>query len=142
MCFFFKQKTAYEVRISDWSSDVCSSDLAANATALTIAPRALTVTADALSRIYGDTNPALTFAITEGMLVNGDALSGDLATNATAASNIGAYAITQGSLAASSNYALTYRGANIDRTDVVSGKRRSVRVDLGGSSFTKKKHKQ
>src|SRR3546814_20166471 len=29
--FFFKQKTAYEMRISDWSSDVCSSDLAAAA---------------------------------------------------------------------------------------------------------------
>src|SRR3546814_5296107 len=28
MFFFFKQKTAYELRISDWSSDVCSSDLA------------------------------------------------------------------------------------------------------------------
>src|SRR3546814_1586423 len=28
---FFKQKTAYEVRISDWSSDVCSSDLSAGA---------------------------------------------------------------------------------------------------------------
>src|SRR3546814_3336558 len=27
--FFFKQKTAYEMRISDWSSDVCSSDLIA-----------------------------------------------------------------------------------------------------------------
>src|SRR3546814_4549710 len=27
MVFFFKQKTAYEFRISDWSSDVCSSDL-------------------------------------------------------------------------------------------------------------------
>src|SRR3546814_6672570 len=26
-CFFFKQKTAYEMRISDWSSDLCSSDL-------------------------------------------------------------------------------------------------------------------
>src|SRR3546814_6480267 len=26
-CLFFKQKTAYEMRISDWSSDVCSSDL-------------------------------------------------------------------------------------------------------------------
>src|SRR3546814_15044435 len=26
-CLFFKQKTAYELRISDWSSDVCSSDL-------------------------------------------------------------------------------------------------------------------
>src|SRR3546814_19816868 len=27
MCFFFKQKTAYDMLISDWSSDVCSSDL-------------------------------------------------------------------------------------------------------------------
>src|SRR3546814_10577786 len=31
VCFFCKQKTAYEVRISDWSSDVCSSDLRAAA---------------------------------------------------------------------------------------------------------------
>src|SRR3546814_4643206 len=30
LCFFFKQKTAYEMRISDWSSDVCSSDLRVN----------------------------------------------------------------------------------------------------------------
>src|SRR3546814_4485332 len=29
LMFFFKQKTAYEMRISDWSSDVCSSDLPA-----------------------------------------------------------------------------------------------------------------
>src|SRR3546814_9984649 len=29
LVFFFKQKTAYELRISDWSSDVCSSDLPA-----------------------------------------------------------------------------------------------------------------
>src|SRR3546814_4589812 len=29
--FFFKQKTAYEMRISDWSSDVCSSDLMVSA---------------------------------------------------------------------------------------------------------------
>src|SRR3546814_10350193 len=29
LIFFFKQKTAYEMRISDWSSDVCSSDLGA-----------------------------------------------------------------------------------------------------------------
>src|SRR3546814_1818637 len=34
--FFFKQKTAYEMRISDWSSDVCSSDLPA--TAMSTAP--------------------------------------------------------------------------------------------------------
>src|SRR3546814_10482409 len=50
------------------------------------------------------------------MLGNGDAPSGDLATNATAASNIGAYAITQGSLAASSNYALTYQAADLTVT--------------------------
>src|SRR3546814_1646654 len=31
--FFFKQKTAYEMRISDWSSDVCSSDLLGNGAA-------------------------------------------------------------------------------------------------------------
>src|SRR3546814_5534774 len=31
MFFLFKQKTAYELRISDWSSDVCSSDLARDA---------------------------------------------------------------------------------------------------------------
>src|SRR3546814_2830204 len=30
VCFFFKQKTAYEMRISDWSSDVCSSDLSSS----------------------------------------------------------------------------------------------------------------
>src|SRR3546814_4368044 len=36
MCiFFFKQKTAYEMRISDWSSDVCSSDLSAGGQPMT-----------------------------------------------------------------------------------------------------------
>src|SRR3546814_9254373 len=34
MFFFFKQKTAYEMRISDWSSDVCSSDLVIEVVAL------------------------------------------------------------------------------------------------------------
>src|SRR3546814_7430136 len=33
-CFFFKQKTAYEMRISDWSSDVCSSDLVVDGDAI------------------------------------------------------------------------------------------------------------
>src|SRR3546814_5707336 len=37
--FFFKQKTAYEMRISDWSSDVCSSDLAIEAGAATVTLR-------------------------------------------------------------------------------------------------------
>src|SRR3546814_5246328 len=37
MFFFFKQKTAYEMRISDWSSDVCSSDLSVGGVAGTTA---------------------------------------------------------------------------------------------------------
>src|SRR3546814_9155167 len=39
--FFFKQKTAYEMRISDWSSDVCSSDLAELNYAPNVSARAL-----------------------------------------------------------------------------------------------------
>src|SRR3546814_3129806 len=35
MFFFFKQKTAYEMRISDWSSDVCSSDLSRSGGSIT-----------------------------------------------------------------------------------------------------------
>src|SRR3546814_17224332 len=41
--FFFKQKTAYEMRISDWSSDVCSSDLPARRTL--VEPRGIAVAA-------------------------------------------------------------------------------------------------
>ena len=73
---------------------------------LTITPRAITVTADDLSRIYGDADPALTHQLTSGNLVFGDTLSGALTRNA--GENVGGYAITQGTLAASSNYALTF----------------------------------
>ncbi len=75
---------------------------------LTVAARPITVAADNLSRLYGDTNPTLTYSVTSGTLVNGDTLSGALATLAMAASDIGSYAITQGTLAASSNYALSF----------------------------------
>src|SRR3546814_11051013 len=40
LCIFVEQKTAYEMRISDWSSDVCSSDLIATATKTTAPSRA------------------------------------------------------------------------------------------------------
>ena len=83
---------------------------------LTVTPRAITVTADALSRTYGDANPALTYQVGGSGLVNGDALTGALATSATAASDVGVYGITQGALAASSNYAFTFVGANLTIT--------------------------
>ena len=80
---------------------------------LTVGQRAITVTADAKSRAYGDANPALTYQVGGSGLVNGDTLSGALATSATTASNVGVYGITQGTLAASGNYALNYASANL-----------------------------
>ena len=71
------------------------------------------MTADAKSRAYGDANPTLTWQVGGSGLANGDSLSGALATSATVASNVGVYGITQGTLAASTNYALTYNGANL-----------------------------
>src|SRR3546814_6148486 len=52
MMFFFKQKTAYDVRISDWSSDVCSSDLYAYG-----------VTYISAALFPGDTEEAILFAL-------------------------------------------------------------------------------
>ena len=83
---------------------------------LTVTQRAITVTADAKSRAYGDANPALTYQVGGSGLVNGDTLSGALATSATTASNVGTYGITQGTLAASGNYALNYASANLTVT--------------------------
>jgi outer membrane protein OmpA-like peptidoglycan-associated protein len=75
---------------------------------LTIEPAPLTVTADNQVRAAGIANPPLTFAVTGGELFNGDALSGALATAATASSAAGAYPITEGSLSASANYRLGF----------------------------------
>ena len=83
---------------------------------LTITQRAITVTADAKSRAYGDANPALTYQVGGSGLVNGDTLSGALATSATTSSNVGTYGIGQGTLAASGNYALNYASANLTVT--------------------------
>jgi hypothetical protein len=77
---------------------------------LTITARPITVTANNLSRIYGNANPALTFTVGGQGLANGDQLSGALATTANATTGVGTVAITQGSLAASSNYQLTFVG--------------------------------
>ncbi|MFC3226481.1 MBG domain-containing protein [Marinibaculum pumilum] len=75
---------------------------------LTVLPRPISVAADAQSRVYGDANPPLTYTIGGSGLANGDTLAGGLATAATAASSVGSYAITQGSLAASANYSLSF----------------------------------
>src|SRR3546814_10562793 len=67
--FFFKQKTAYEMRISDWSSDVCSSDLILSPRLLVDAPEGPFSTnlfwdrAIAAERAYGLVHQGLWFDI-------------------------------------------------------------------------------
>ena len=81
------------------------------ASTLTVTPAPLTVTANPQTKVYGAALPTLTYS-TAG-LVNNDSdtavLTGALATTATAASGVGAYPITQGTLLANANYALTVR---------------------------------
>lgn len=72
-----------------------------------IEPRAITVRADALSKAYGDEDPALGYAITAGNLVNGDQLTGELARQP--GEELGEYAIEQNTLQATANYAITYQ---------------------------------
>ena len=79
--------------------------------ALTVTPRAITVTADAKSRAYGDANPALTYQVGGSGLVNGDTLSGALATSATTAA-MSASTASRRARSPSSNYTISFTGAN------------------------------
>jgi hypothetical protein len=81
---------------------------------VTVNPRPITVTADAQTKVYGETDPELTYQITAGSLVFGDVFTGGL--TRVAGEDAGTYAITQGSLALNSNYILTYIGANLTIT--------------------------
>ncbi len=87
--------------------------------ALSVAPASITVTADSQTRGAGTPNAPLTYQLS-GNLYNGDSLTGALATSATTASSAGSYSITQGSLAASANYNLTYQGALLTVTPTTS----------------------
>jgi hypothetical protein len=81
---------------------------------LTITVRAIAVTADGQHKVYGDPDPALTYTVTTGSLVTGDAFIGAL--SRAAGTNVGTYAIEQGTLVLSDNYALSYIGANLTIT--------------------------
>ena len=73
-------------------------------TGLTIAPCPVTVTPDAKSKAYGQSDPALTYTVSG--LASGDSLTGAL--SRAEGENVGSYAIKQGTLTASSNYTLTF----------------------------------
>ena len=78
---------------------------------LTVNKADLTVTADAQTKYAGDADPLLTYQITSGGLFGTDTLSGAL--TRAPGEVAGDFAILQGTLAASSNYALTYIGADL-----------------------------
>src|SRR3546814_2895942 len=67
--FFFKQKTAYEMRISDWSSDVCSSDLGSDAFFNVNTPAEIAILAS-----QGYAQVTVYAALKAGILTTGDEL--------------------------------------------------------------------
>ena len=79
---------------------------------LTIGTKAITITADAKSKVYGQTDPALTYQITVDALETGDTFSGSL--SRAAGENIGDYAI--GSTLDNSNYDISFVPANLSIT--------------------------
>src|SRR3546814_11026373 len=116
VCFFCKQKTAYEMRISDWSSDVCSSDL--------LATRVVSLCSQpACSR--GDRSRRAVAACARLSQRQG----------------VASWAAGPRDRAATARPAPTTRHRP-DRKSVEEGKRVSVRVDLAGRRIIKqKKHK-
>src|SRR5439155_5703548 len=78
---------------------------------LTISTRAITVTADAKSKTYGGSDPALTYQLTSGSLVSGDSFSGALTRDP--GESVAQYDIKQGTLTAGSNYDLAFVGAKL-----------------------------
>jgi uncharacterized protein (TIGR02145 family) len=78
---------------------------------LTVAPRPITIAADAQGKFFGNPDPLLTFSVTTGALQNGDTFTGALS-NLTGETE-GLHAIEQGTLALSNNYTLTYVGTNL-----------------------------
>jgi hypothetical protein len=81
---------------------------------LTVAKAPLAITVDAKSKFYGDSDPALTFAITSGSLAYGDRFSGSLAR--AAGEDVKSYAISQGTLSLGDNYAINFTGSTLTIT--------------------------
>ena len=86
-------------------------DIAYYTAAFTISQRPIQAAADAKSKYAGEADPPLTYQITGGALVGTDSFSGAL--SRAPGETAGTYSILQGTLVLSSNYNLTYVGANL-----------------------------
>lgn len=94
----------------------------------TVNPKPVTVTADAVSKTYGDDDPVLTYTVAPA-LVPGDAFSGAL--SRAAGENVGAYAVAQNDLALSDNYVISYTGADF----TINKKTITVTADASGKTY-------
>ncbi len=81
-----------------------------------ITPAALTVTASDTGKPVGQADPVLTYAVSGGTLFGADSLTGKVTRDP--GESVGAYAITQGSLAASGNYIITFRPGTFTITNL------------------------
>jgi hypothetical protein len=98
---------------------------------LTVSRKAVTVTADAQTKVYGASDPALTY--TSDGLVNGDALTGSLSRAGGTA--VGTYAISQGTLA-NPNYNISFTGANFTITAASLASSSITLTPAGDGSYT------
>src|SRR3546814_20283596 len=131
--FFFKQKTAYEMRISDGSSDVCSSDLGGHAARR---QRARTP----LGRAHGPQFPVQTLRRGNGDRSLGAGGRGPFhGDHLHAQDNAGTARAGKGGGPGRRRRQSPLRPRR-DRKSVVEGKRVSVRVNLGGRRIIKKKN--
>ncbi len=99
--------------VIDENPETCTGDCGGN----TVLPKAITVTADPKSKVYGSSDPALTYVFSP-VLDGVDAFAGALSRDA--GENVGTYSILQGNLSLSTNYALTYFGADFTITKATS----------------------
>ena len=106
-------KTVNVGGISISGEDAGNYDLASTTATATadIAPRPITVAADAKTKPFGALDPALTYAVSGGPLVSGDGFSGGL--SRVAGEAVGDYDILQGTVSAGPNYAIAYLGATL-----------------------------
>ncbi|NBW92550.1 MAG: hypothetical protein EBR53_08900, partial [Actinobacteria bacterium] len=101
---------SYAIRVGSLANS--NYEISFNGANLTITPKPVLVTANAQTKVYGDNDPALTYS-TIGLLGN-DTLSGSL--NRAPGSDVGSYAIGQGSLSVGSNYTLNFTGNTLTIT--------------------------
>lgn len=105
-------------------------DLTYNGAKLTINKRSIGVTADTQSKVWGEADPPLTYQVTTGSLVTGDAFTGSLAR--AAGESVGTYAINQGTLTAGGNYNVSFVGANLTITPKYTTRGFFSPVDMNG----------